>query len=82
MDASTGIAGARGYGSRIMKLSDHESDIMAAARLALTPPPQTAPCYRESWLDKLARRLGSTPVDHVLIPPNAFAPAKACCGGK
>lgn len=63
-----------------MKLSDHESDTLAAARLGTPPAPQTAPRYRESWLDKLARHLGATPVDHVIIPPVTFAPTKACCG--
>lgn len=69
----------RGYGPRTMKLSDHESDAMADARLGTPPPPTTAArAYRESWLDKLARHLGATPVDHVTIPPASFAPAKAC----
>lgn len=75
--AATGIARAPGYGPRIMKLSDHESDTMAAARLA-PPPPNTPLAYRESWLDKLARHLGAAPVDHVVIPPVSFAPARTC----
>lgn len=72
----------RGYGPRIMKLSDHESDPMATARLGPPPEPQTPPGYSESWLDKLARHLGSVPVDHMMIPPTSFAPEKACCVGK
>lgn len=64
-----------------MKLTDHESDPMAALRLGTPPPAAPAPRLRESWLDKLARHLGAVPVDHVLIPPNSFAPAKACCAG-
>lgn len=61
-----------------MKLTDHESDTTAATRLGTPPATNTAPAYRESWLDKLARHLGAAPVDHMTIPPNAFAPAKAC----
>lgn len=71
----------RGYGPRIMKLSDHESDKMAAARLA-PPAPSTPLAYRESWLDKLARHLGATPVDHVVIPPVSFAPTRTCDVGE
>lgn len=64
-----------------MKLTDHESDTVAALRLDAPPPVANhAPAYRESWLDKLARHLGATPVDHMTIPPVSFAPARACCG--
>jgi len=62
-----------------MKLTDHESDPTAALRLNASPAGNNAPIYRESWLDKLARHLGATPVDHVTIPPVSFVPAKACC---
>jgi hypothetical protein len=58
-----------------MKLTDHESDTMAAARLGT---PSHAP-YRESWLDKLARHLGATPVDHMPTIPRDTPPATACC---
>lgn len=62
-----------------MKLTDHESDPMAALRLSPpTPETQSAAVVPESWLDKLARHLGVVPVDHVLIPPTSFAPAKTC----
>lgn len=64
-----------------MKLSDHESDTTAAQRLDPTATSAgNRPAFRESWLDKLARHLGATPVDHMTIPPVSFAPAKACCG--
>ncbi|HLP24297.1 MAG TPA: hypothetical protein VK477_01375 [Acidobacteriota bacterium] len=65
-----------------MKLTDHESDTTAATRLG-TPSPRTAaaPAYRESWLDKLARHLGATPVDHVIIPPTTVRRAPLCCAG-
>jgi len=62
-----------------MKLSDHESDSMSAARL--DPPAAPPAAFRESWLDKLARHLGATPVDHVTIPPVTFVPARACGAG-
>ncbi|MBX3737682.1 MAG: hypothetical protein KF715_13375 [Candidatus Didemnitutus sp.] len=64
-----------------MKLTDHESDITATLRL--DPTATTAghrPVFRESWLDKLARHLGATPVDHMTIPPVTFAPTKVCGG--
>lgn len=62
-----------------MKLTDHESDTTAALRLDASTAENNAPTHRESWLDKLARHLGATPVDHVTIPPVSFVPAKACC---
>lgn len=63
-----------------MKLTDHESDTAAALRLDPSAPTAGNPrVHAESWLDKLARHLGATPVDHMTIPPVSFAPAKACC---
>lgn len=47
---------------------DLETDSMTAARFdaaAPTPPPAS----RESWLDRLARKLAPIPVDHVPIAP-------------
>ncbi len=66
------------YGPRLMKLTDHESDILATARLGETPPSNPAPVRRESWLDRLARHLGAVPVDHMPIVPRS-RPAPACC---
>jgi hypothetical protein len=61
-----------------MKLTDHESDHTAAARLASPPPTESNPVRHESWLDKLARHLGAIPVDHMPIIPRDL-PAAACC---
>lgn len=67
-----------------MKLTDHESDTLAAARLGETVPSNLAPVYRESWLDRLARHLGAVPVDHMPIiqrpgaSPACGTPAHSC----
>ncbi len=61
-----------------MKLTDHESDTLAAARLGEMSPSNPAPVFRESWLDRLARRLGAVPVDHMPIVPRG-SPTPAGC---
>jgi hypothetical protein len=66
-----------------MKLSDHESDSMAGARLEQPPNSSaTAARQRESWLDKLARHLGTVPVDHMMIPPSSLARERPCDAGE
>lgn len=65
-----------------MKLTDHESDTLAAARLGGPSPSSPAPIHRESWLDRLARHLGAVPVDHMPIIPrdDPACGAPANCG--
>jgi hypothetical protein len=56
--------------------SDFETDTVNARRFGGAEEKPASPPTHGSWLDRLARRLAPTPVDHVPVQPMHLATAQ------